>query len=148
MLAATTPEIADYRNRHVVVTGGTGALGTALVTILIEAGATCQIPYVDEAEAERFPLRGSPQVRLLAVKDLADEAEVAEFYAVAPGLWASIHIAGGFAAAKIADTDKAAFVRQIDTNLITCFLCCRAAVKAMKKRQRRTHRQRRRAAGT
>ena len=39
--------------------------------------------------------------------------------------------AGGFAAAKITDTDKPALMAQIDGNLTSCFLCCRAAVKAM-----------------
>jgi NAD(P)-dependent dehydrogenase (short-subunit alcohol dehydrogenase family) len=46
--------------------------------------------------------------------------------------WASIHIAGGFAMGKVADTDKAALMAQLDTNLISCFLCCRAAVDAMR----------------
>ena len=46
--------------------------------------------------------------------------------------WASIHIAGGFAAGKVADTAKAALMAQIDGNLVSCFLCCRAAVNAMK----------------
>ena len=30
----------DLRDQHVVVTGGAGALGTAVVSTLIEAGAT------------------------------------------------------------------------------------------------------------
>ena len=54
----------DYRDRHVVVTGGTGALGTAVVGALIEAGAVCHVPYIDAAEAERFALRNHAQVRL------------------------------------------------------------------------------------
>jgi len=33
-----------YRDRHVVVTGGTGALGTAVVGALLEAGAVCHVP--------------------------------------------------------------------------------------------------------
>ena len=33
----------DYRDRHVVVTGGTGALGTAVVTALVAAGAVCHV---------------------------------------------------------------------------------------------------------
>jgi NAD(P)-dependent dehydrogenase (short-subunit alcohol dehydrogenase family) len=45
--------------------------------------------------------------------------------------WASIHIAGGFAPGKVAGTDKAALMAQIDNNLVSCFLCCRAAVNAM-----------------
>ena len=45
--------------------------------------------------------------------------------------WASIHIAGGFAAGKVIETDKTALMAQIDSNLVSCFLCCRAAVNAM-----------------
>ena len=45
--------------------------------------------------------------------------------------WASIHLAGGFAMGKIADTDKAALMAQLNGNLVSCFLCCRAAVNAM-----------------
>ena len=46
-----------FRQTHVVVTGGTGALGTAVVGALLAAGATCTVPYVHEAEAQRFPHR-------------------------------------------------------------------------------------------
>jgi NAD(P)-dependent dehydrogenase (short-subunit alcohol dehydrogenase family) len=85
---------------------------------------------VHEAEAQRFPNRGHAQVKLVAVSDLSDEAQVAKVYSGAK-LWASIHIAGGFAAGKVAETDKAALMAQIDSNLVSCFLCCRAAVNAM-----------------
>ena len=47
----------DFSGKHVVVTGGTGALGTAVVGALLAAGATCTVPYVHEAEAQRFPHR-------------------------------------------------------------------------------------------
>ena len=120
----------DFSGKQVVVTGGTGALGSAVVGALARAGATCTVPYVHEAEAQRFPHRGDPKVTLIAVSDLADEAAVAKVYAGVK-LWASIHIAGGFAAGKVADTDKAALMAQIDSNLVSCFLCCRAAVNAM-----------------
>ncbi|MGB6351889.1 MAG: SDR family NAD(P)-dependent oxidoreductase [Pseudolabrys sp.] len=120
----------DYSGKHIVITGGTGALGTAVVSALVAAGATCTVPYVHESEAQRFPVRGEPNVTLIAVSDLADEAQVAKLYAgIKP--WASIHIAGGFAAGKVADTDKTALMAQIDSNLTSCFLCCRAAVNAM-----------------
>ena len=46
-------------------------------------------------------------------------------------LWASIHIAGGFAMAPVAKTDKAGVMQLLDTNLVSCFLCCSAAVNAM-----------------
>ena len=121
----------DYRNRHVVVTGGTGALGTAVVSALVDAGATCHVPYVVAAEAERFALRGHRQVVLISVDDLAEEASVARLYGGISPLWASIHLAGGFAMAPVADTPKSALMQQVDMNFTTAFLCCRAAVKAM-----------------
>lgn len=124
----------DFSGKHVVVTGGTGALGTAVVGSLLAAGAACVVPYVHEAEAERFPHRGDANVTLIGVSDLADEAMVAKVYAslAAPAaLWASIHIAGGFAPGKVADTDQHALMAQLEGNLVSCFLCCRAAVNAM-----------------
>jgi NAD(P)-dependent dehydrogenase (short-subunit alcohol dehydrogenase family) len=120
----------DFSNKHIVVTGGTGALGSAVVGALLAAGASCTIPYQHEAEAQRFPHRDDPKVKLIAVADLADEAMVAKVYDGLK-LWASIHIAGGFAAGKVADTGQAALVAQLDSNLVSCFLCCRAALSAM-----------------
>ncbi|MGB8896793.1 MAG: SDR family NAD(P)-dependent oxidoreductase [Pseudolabrys sp.] len=120
----------DFSGKQVVVTGGTGALGSTVVGALLAGGASCVVPYVHDAEAQRFPHRGDPNVMLVAVSDLADETQVAKVYA---GLkpWASIHIAGGFAAGKVAETGKVALMAQIDSNLTSCFLCCRAAVNAM-----------------
>jgi len=121
----------DYSGKRVVVTGGTGALGTAVVGRLIELGASCTVPYVHDAEMQRFPYSKQPQVKLIKVVNLADEADVAKVYAgLSP--WASIHIAGGFAMGKVAETDKLALMAQLDSNVISCFLCCRAAVNAMK----------------
>jgi len=120
----------NFSGRQVVVTGGTGALGGVVVGKLLAAGANCTVPYMHEAEAQRFSHLGDQNVTMIAVSDLADEAQVAKVYT---GLkpWASIHIAGGFAAGKVAETDKAALMAQIDSNLTSCFLCCRAAVNAM-----------------
>ncbi|HKW53368.1 MAG TPA: SDR family NAD(P)-dependent oxidoreductase [Stellaceae bacterium] len=122
----------DYRDKHVVVTGGTGALGSAVVSALLEAGARCHVPYILDAEAERFPHRRHERVTLVAGANLADEAAVARLYGGIAPLWASIHIAGGFAMAPLAETDKAALLAQLEMNLVSCFLCCRAAVRAMK----------------
>ncbi len=121
----------DFSGKHMVVTGGTGALGSAVVGGLLGMGATCTVPYVHEAEMQRFAHRDNPDVKLVAVASLADEADVAKVYAGATP-WASIHIAGGYAPGKVADTNKAALMAQIDGNLVSCFLCCRAAVSAMK----------------
>jgi NAD(P)-dependent dehydrogenase (short-subunit alcohol dehydrogenase family) len=121
----------NFSNRHVVVTGGTGALGTAVVSALVEAGATCHVPYIAAAEAERFALRAHKQVTLTAVSDLADEAAVDRLYGGVPQLWASIHLAGGFAMSPVAETGKAGLMQQVEMNFVTAFLCCGAAVNAM-----------------
>jgi NAD(P)-dependent dehydrogenase (short-subunit alcohol dehydrogenase family) len=124
----------NYRERHVVVTGGTGALGTAVVAGLLAAGAVCHVPYTDEQKAQRFPHRSHERVKLVGGCDLADESGVARLFEGIDDLWASIHVAGGFATSPLAETDKAGLMQMIDTNLITCYLCCRAAVRAMMQR--------------
>jgi NAD(P)-dependent dehydrogenase (short-subunit alcohol dehydrogenase family) len=43
----------DYSDRQVIVTGGTGAFGSAVVGALVEAGATCYVSWRHENEAQR-----------------------------------------------------------------------------------------------
>jgi NAD(P)-dependent dehydrogenase (short-subunit alcohol dehydrogenase family) len=62
---------------------------------------------------------------------LTDEAAVARLYQPISLLWASIHLAGGFAASALRETSAATMRAQIDMNLVSCLLCCRAAVIAM-----------------
>jgi NAD(P)-dependent dehydrogenase (short-subunit alcohol dehydrogenase family) len=121
----------DFRDRHIVVTGGAGALGTAVVSALIEAGAICHVPCFDEAEAKRFRLRDHKQVIVVIAGDLADETIVNRVYQGIAPLWASIHIAGGFAGAPLRETAVPVIRQQIDMKLVSCMLCCRAAVIAM-----------------
>src|SRR5436190_5618164 len=128
---STSPENAfaskerpmDYRDRHVVVTGGTGALGTAVVSALVEHGAVCHVPYINPSEADRFPMRSHAQVKLVADIELTQEAAVAKLHDGVPQLWASIHIAGGFAMAPLGKTSKADLMQQIEMNFVTAFLC-------------------------
>jgi NAD(P)-dependent dehydrogenase (short-subunit alcohol dehydrogenase family) len=122
----------DFQDRNMVVTGGTGALGTAVVAALLERGAYCHVPVRSESSADIFPHRSHPRLRLAVAGSLGDEAAVARFFAGVPRLWGSIHLVGGFDAAKLRDTDKNALMKQIEMNFVTCFLCCRAAVNGMK----------------
>jgi NAD(P)-dependent dehydrogenase (short-subunit alcohol dehydrogenase family) len=108
----------DFRNRHVVITGGAGALGAAVVGALVEAGAICHVPCHDEAEAQRFPLRENRQVVLTVTGSLADDEAVGRFYQAVTPLWASIHLAGGFAAGPLRDAAPATLRQQIDMNLV------------------------------
>ena len=121
----------DFRDRHVVVTGGAGALGGAVVGRLIEAGGVCHVPCLNEAEAARFRLRDHAQAVVTVTGSLTDEAAVERLYRGIPSLWGSIQLAGGFAAGALRDTDLATIRQQFDMNLLSCILCCRASVRAM-----------------
>jgi NAD(P)-dependent dehydrogenase (short-subunit alcohol dehydrogenase family) len=131
--------MGDFTGLNVVVTGGTGALGSAVVGLLLDGGAVCHIPNLHAGELDRFPHKG--KVQLIEGVELTDEAAVERLYARFSGgesgggggvrLWASIHIAGGFAMGPIEQVGKDDFVKQMQMNALTCFLCCREAVKRM-----------------
>ena len=122
----------DYSNGHVVITGGTGALGTAVVELLIDGGATVHIPAHRVPEPSAFPLVRHERVRIVAPVDLTGEDAVHSFYHSLPSLWASVNAAGGFAAAPIGETSLDAFRQMIEINAVTSFLCCREAVQKIR----------------
>src|SRR5205809_761048 len=70
------------RDSHVVITGGTGALGSAVARALVEAGAHCHVPAIETSvPADRFP---KDKVSVTTNIDLSDEAAVEGFYAKLP----------------------------------------------------------------
>lgn len=123
----------DFENRHVVVTGGTGALGTAVLAALLDAGAWCHVPHRNAESLDGFPLRGNARVSFVAVGDLADETAVMRYYAGLSQLWASIHLAGAFAAAPIAQSDRSLLMGQLESNLVSAYLCSRAAATVFRR---------------
>jgi len=122
----------DFSNQHVVVTGGTGALGAAIVERLIEAGATVHIPAHAAPDSSKFSLARHERVKVVAPVDLGNEEAVKSFYQSLPSLWASVHAAGGFAASLVGETSLADFRGMIEINAVTSFLCCREAVKKIR----------------
>jgi len=90
------------KDSHVVITGGTGALGSAVAKALVEAGAQCHVPAIETSvPADRFP---AGKVSVTTNIDLSDEAAVEGFYAKLPPLHGVVNIAGGFAWAPISDS--------------------------------------------
>src|SRR5438270_184289 len=61
----------DFTQRQIIVTGGTGALGSAVVGALLDAGARCRIPVFNDAELAHFP--HTARVELVPHVDLANE---------------------------------------------------------------------------
>lgn len=123
----------ELEGKHVVVTGGRGALGRAVVRRLVREGATCHVPDQREGDATE-PELDHERVRVTPGVDLADEAAARDYYARLPPLWASIHAAGGFAIAGVLETSLADFEAMFRINATTCFLSCREAIRAMRGR--------------
>lgn len=117
----------DFEGKHVVITGGDGALGQAVVQAFRAAGAVCHLPILG-------PVVTPPEsgVLLSGNINLTEEAAVSAFFAGLPPLWASVHLAGGYQAKPITETTRADLDRQWELNLVTAFLCCREAVRAMR----------------
>ncbi|MFK7987844.1 MAG: SDR family NAD(P)-dependent oxidoreductase [Sandaracinaceae bacterium] len=125
--------MTDFSNRHVVVTGGSGALGDGVVARLVEAGADVHVPVFLPKELDRFAFRDHPRVHVRAGLDFTIEKTVERYYEELPGLWASIHLAGGFSMAPFTETSLETFLELMNRNAVTCFLTCREAVKAMRR---------------
>ena len=85
--------MVDFAGSNVVVTGGSGALGRAVIGALRAAGAVCHVPNLVAAELDEFPYASDPGVHIARGVDLAEEAAVRGFYQALPPLWASIHLA-------------------------------------------------------
>ena len=127
----------DFENRVAIVTGGTGALGTAVTMDLLRAGARVAVTYVDEGEwvaLER--LAAEHRDRLVGAKvDLTKAGEVEAFVAEIAGRWQRVDflvcVAGGFAAGKSYETDEQTWDKMFNLNLRTVVLCLRAVVPLM-----------------
>jgi NAD(P)-dependent dehydrogenase (short-subunit alcohol dehydrogenase family) len=119
--------IPSLDGKNVVITGGDGALGLAVVQAFLAAGAVCHLPILGPVVTQP-----TPGVLLTANVNLTGEGAVSAFFAGLPPLWASVHLAGGFQAKPITETSRADLDRQWELNLVTAFLCCREAVKAMR----------------
>jgi NAD(P)-dependent dehydrogenase (short-subunit alcohol dehydrogenase family) len=124
----------NFQDLDVVVTGGAGALGRAVVERLLAAGAICHLPLRADAVPQSLSNLGHSRLRVTSGVDLSNEAAVESFYGGLPTLWASVHAAGGFAMAPIAVLSGTDIEHLWRLNALTCFLCCREAVKAMRAR--------------
>jgi len=110
-----------------VVSGGTGGLGSAVTRVLLEAGWHVVVPYVEERELER--VQAHPQLELVEA-DLFDAAAAAAVVEQAPAPFGGlVNLVGGFAAGgRVHETPVEEFERQFQLNLRPTYLLCQAAL--------------------
>ena len=119
---------SSLSGKNIVITGGDGALGQAVVQAFRAAGTVCHLPILGPVVTPP-----APGILLTGSINLTDESAVSAYYAGLPPVWASVHLAGGYQARPIAETTRADLDKQFELNLVTAFLCCREAVKALRR---------------
>ncbi len=124
----------SFDGRVVLVTGGTGGLGVAVVKSFLARGAEVVVPSPGASLGGPLAEVKSDRLQIIAGVDLTDESAAEKLYAGLPSLWASVHLAGGFVMKPVAETRLADLRAQLQLNFETAFLCCREAVKTMRAR--------------
>jgi NAD(P)-dependent dehydrogenase (short-subunit alcohol dehydrogenase family) len=111
---------------EVLVAGGTGALGAAVVRELVERGHPVGATWVVERERER--LEGLEGVELIKA-DLFDAGEAASAVAAISDLGAIVNLVGGYAeGGRVHETDPDEFDRLMRLNLRPNVTLARAAI--------------------
>lgn len=130
--------MSDAR-RNVLASGGTGALGRAVVRAFLDAGDRVVVPWILEAERrgmerEFADALGAGRLALLEA-DVAEAEGAAAAVKAADPLGVLVNGAGGFAGGTpVWETDLEAWDAMYRTNLRTAAALCRAALPGMRER--------------
>lgn len=121
--------------RHVLVTGGSGALGRAVTRAFLASGAHVVVPVFHATErAGLLESVGALAERLtLEPADLRDETSVEALLGSMPQLHAVAHLVGGFAMGPIEDCTVDAARGQLELNVMTAFVVMKHAVARMRR---------------
>jgi NAD(P)-dependent dehydrogenase (short-subunit alcohol dehydrogenase family) len=121
------------RGRTVVVTGGTGALGTDVVATLLDEGWRVRVPWYSKGEAEELRHRVGDRRDGLALAQVdAADAEAMEAFLHGAPVYALCNLVGGFAAGRLTETEPRTWKHMLRLNATTAFVSSRAAVPRMR----------------
>ena len=122
------------KDRHVLITGGSGGLGTAVTKLALERGARVTVPFFKEEEVAVLTahLGGAPDTLTLRPADLTDETAVQTLMDEMPRVDALIHLVGGFVMGPTHEIALGAWREHHDLCLTTTFLCCKHALRRMR----------------
>jgi NAD(P)-dependent dehydrogenase (short-subunit alcohol dehydrogenase family) len=125
--------------RTIVITGGTGGLGSALTRRLLQHDTRVAITYLVPEEAARFEEQHDIDERRLLLRrvDATNGRALTDFMAEVAGFWGPFHglaaLVGGWAGGRdVEETDDVRFDRMIDLNLRSAFNTVRAAIPHLK----------------
>jgi NAD(P)-dependent dehydrogenase (short-subunit alcohol dehydrogenase family) len=118
----------------VLVAGGTGALGGAVLRELVDSGYEVSATWLVEQEAARIESELGDSVRLTQA-DLLDPGGAAQAVEAVADLEAVVNLVGGFSdGPKVHETEPADFQRMIRLNVEPAFNLARAAMPVLAER--------------
>jgi NAD(P)-dependent dehydrogenase (short-subunit alcohol dehydrogenase family) len=118
----------------VLVAGGTGALGSAVVRELLDAGYDCSATWIVDVELERGRAEFGDRANFIRA-DLLDPGEAEQAVAAVPDLEAVVDLVGGFASGPLVhETAPDDFDRMMRLNLTPAFNLARAAMPRLLER--------------
>jgi NAD(P)-dependent dehydrogenase (short-subunit alcohol dehydrogenase family) len=114
-------------NRTVVITGGTGFLGGAVVERYLEEGWRVVMPWIVEREVPRLRDRvGEPEALELVQADVTRAEGMERVVAAAGAVDAGVLLVGGFDMGPVAETEPSAWDRLVALNATSVFQAARA----------------------
>ncbi len=121
--------------RSVIITGGTGGLGSTVLGMLLSRGARVTATYRDDAELKAAQSSISEQERAqisLVRADVTSEDDVRRLYETVGKIEVVIHLVGGFATAPTESVGLSDWNAMLARNATSTFLMCKHAIAPMR----------------